>query len=712
MAAVTQEITSYLMGVSRQADKDKPLGFVRDARNTYPDVTFGMTKRPGMTWIREVGDSSVYKDAYWFLFRYAEDESYLGAITKSGNLVMWNFRDGSAVTITGPATGQAYFGVPAGKKVRNCFRVAMKQDVMIIVNRTVVTAMDYGVVSGGTVTGYVNTLAELPVATELEVGDIYVVRGISGAADDYVLVWDGQTWQETILPDQPIRYDFSTMPHILTRTGENEFTFGEAPWTDRKTGVAATGELGTSRRSEFIGHTINNLFFYKNRLGFLSEDAVSMSQPLDFHNFWRMSAMTQTEADPVEIIASSNRAVHLHSVLPITQGLLLFSEREQFVLTGGQAGVITPATANIRSLSRFEMDPNIDPVMMDTSVVFTIPSPGHTRVFTMDTQGDNANPQFTDIGKIVTDWVPSGLDRLGADSQNDLVHLTGPDQKSLYLFRRYVDGGELINRAWVRWELPGTIQGLFFEQDVIWTILDVNGKIQLIQGNVNPTPTSATVETADGLVVVNPCIDLLATPASMVYDKATRLTTITFPFDHIDVSEWSPIAIQVDTDTNLRQVEYNEAGSFWTLTPTATANQFTVNADLTTSELADSIRIGYTYPMDIFLPKTYFRNNGIADFSASLIIARMKFTMGKTGSVAFEVRPRGSDVFAEVGEVEQSNWYRLDTAPIDEERMFTLPIHQRNDNFEVRISSDSPYPVSLLSMKWEGQYSPRYYARS
>ena len=47
-------------------------------------------------------------------------------------------------------------------------------------------------------------------------------------------------------------------------------------------------------------------------------------------------------------------------------------------------------------------------------------------------------------------------------------------------------------------------------------------------------------------------------------------------------------------------------------------------------------------------------------------------------------------VFAGVGEIKQSNWYRLDTAPIDEEHVFTLPIHQRNDNFEVRISSDSP----------------------
>lgn len=708
MAAVTQEITSYLMGVSRQPDKDKPIGFVKDARNTYPDVTFGMTKRPGMQWVREVGDSTTYADAYWFLFRYAEDESYLGAITTGGDLVMWNFQKGTPVTVTGSSS--AYFSVPAGKKVRNCFKYVQKQEQLILVNQTVVTAMDFSKVAPGTVTGYVNTLAELPEATDLSVGDIYVVKGISGAADDYVLIWDGQTWEETVMPGNYYAFDATTMPHLLERTAENEFTFGVAPWKDRETGIMGGGQFGAAKRTEFIGHTISNLFFYKNRLGFLSEDAVSMSQPLDFFNFWRMSAMTQTDADPVEIIASSNRAVHLNAVLPITQGLLLFSEREQFVMTGGQAGVITPSTANVRSLSQFEMDPNIDPVMMDTTVVFTIPTPGYTRVFTMDTQGDNANPMFTDIGKIVTDWVPSGIDRVGADSQNDLVHLIGPTRKSVYLFRRYVDGGELINRSWVRWELPGNIQGLFFEQDVIWTVCDINGKMQLLSGNVNPTPASATVETADGLTIVNPCIDLLARPTDITYDSSTRLSTITFPYDHIDVAEWTPIAIQVSTNAS-RQVDYNEAGSYWKLTHVS-GNTFTVNADLTGGTLSPSIRVGYTFPMDISLPKTYFRNNGASDFTASLIISRMKFTMGKTGAVAFEVRPRGSNVFAGVGEVEQSNWYRLDTAPIDEERMFTLPIHQRNDNFEVRISSDSPYPVSLLSMKWEGQYSPRYYARS
>ena len=42
----------------------------------------------------------------------------------------------------------------------------------------------------------------------------------------------------------------------------------------------------------------------------------------------------------------------------------------------------------------------------------------------------------------------------------------------------------------------------------------------------------------------------------------------------------------------------------------------------------------------------------------------------------------------------------------------TVPIHQRNTNFELKVSSDSPFPVSLASMMWEGYYSPRFYRRT
>ena len=33
-------------------------------------------------------------------------------------------------------------------------------------------------------------------------------------------------------------------------------------------------------------------------------------------------------------------------------------------------------------------------------------------------------------------------------------------------------------------------------------------------------------------------------------------------------------------------------------------------------------------------------------------------------------------------------------------------------NFELKVTSNFPYPVSLVSMTWEGNYSPRFYRRA
>ena len=56
--------------------------------------------------------------------------------------------------------------------------------------------------------------------------------------------------------------------------------------------------------------------------------------------------------------------------------------------------------------------------------------------------------------------------------------------------------------------------------------------------------------------------------------------------------------------------------------------------------------------------------------------------------------------------------YAADTNPVKPERQFIVPIHQRNTNFELKVTSDFPYPVSLVSMMWEGVYSPRFYRRA
>jgi len=61
---------------------------------------------------------------------------------------------------------------------------------------------------------------------------------------------------------------------------------------------------------------------------------------------------------------------------------------------------------------------------------------------------------------------------------------------------------------------------------------------------------------------------------------------------------------------------------------------------------------------------------------------------------------------------QDANYYLGDDVPIEQQNIFTVPIHQRTENYTLRVFSDSPFPLALTSMSWEGNYSPRYYRRT
>ena len=74
MAAVTQRIPNYLGGVSKQTDDKKLANQVRECLNGYPDPTFGLTKRPGFKWIKNLGTGTTYDSSKWFYIARTDDE--------------------------------------------------------------------------------------------------------------------------------------------------------------------------------------------------------------------------------------------------------------------------------------------------------------------------------------------------------------------------------------------------------------------------------------------------------------------------------------------------------------------------------------------------------------------------------------------------------------------------------------------------------------
>ena len=112
MAAGTKRVSIYLGGVSKHTDDKNLPGQVTELIIGYPDVTIGLTKRPGFKFIatlKKVGGTSYsgteLDGARWFYInRDTDTEKYIGCITPkvgstNGNIFVWNAITGVACTV-------------------------------------------------------------------------------------------------------------------------------------------------------------------------------------------------------------------------------------------------------------------------------------------------------------------------------------------------------------------------------------------------------------------------------------------------------------------------------------------------------------------------------------------------------------------------------------------------------------------------------------
>ena len=625
----------------------------------------------------------------------------------------------------------------------------------------------------------VDTLDELPAETVHN----HVVKIVNAGAltKAYYLKYvatDGTSgpgyFEETLAPDTSTGLNNATMPHELVNTSVNNFTFQRITYDAR-----AVGDDDTNAHPSFVGKKLTQSFFHNNRLGFLSGDTVSMSQSAKFFDFYHTSAQTITAADPIDLSASTVKPVALHSVLPSTQGLVLFSANQQFLM-GSSDGILTPTKTVIRTIANYEMDTIIDPVDTGTTINFISKTPSYTRVFAMVTRGENENPQVADIGRIVSEWIPATVDTLIASAQNQFIAFSGQSTRYIYLFRQYAEGKDIKLQTWFNWEAPGTVQTIATDSDEFFAVTKQGGQFTLSKASLSQSPDDAIIVNNDGQRL-NPCIDLYATASSVTYDTAGNFSKCFIPYN--DATNLTPVIVIKGTTATGQFIE-----SGFTISPERVVESgntyFKVPFKNLTSVASDVI-VGYKYDFDIILPKTYYKVDDEmtrSDFTANLTIARMKFAVGLSGLMSFKLKSKGirqgkkeytgdgsTTVYSWINEdinyidddqikvtinnVETTaftidrtgsvpkitfssapadkstilifidEWYNLNPVimadqylandiPISDHTIFTLPIHQKTDNFTLRLFNDSPFPVSLNSMMWEGIYSPRFYRRT
>ena len=744
MPNVSQQIPSYLSGISQQSDYEMQPGYLKDVINAYPDITYGLRKRPGLRYEFTLGDEDDYEGAYWFTVSQAEIQPHIACIVPGGEIHVWNLI--TTVKLTGNASNDYSYLSKNDKGAfspltKDSFKALSIQNVTVICNKNCRVEAS-STLTGGTISKKVTTYAELSTLTPSEDDIVHITNTPEESLDDIYMIYTDGAWEETVKPGISDGVDDTTTAHIFVILPDGTFVFGPGG-SERR----LVGDMKTNPNPSFVGAFLTNIFFYVNRLGLLARDNIFLSQPLrpdnlitdeiQKPNYFKVSSLTTSSADPIDLNGSSVKATAFNSVLPTVQGLVIFGDNEQFILFSEQ-GVVTPITATLKAISAFEMSRTVDAVQMGDEYYFISKSQRNTRVFQLIIRGINESPLLTDISKIITDYIPNDIDALTANSQNQFISLSSSTDNRMYMYRMYKENNQIAFKSWFSWALPGTVLlGAYFD-DRFFSTIAVGGKLVVSSAALNVVPeedqlTNLPLPDSDfGPGVregIGPFLDLWITPKSVsssitITPTSTQTTSdgteywvdpiITFPADY-----------PIDDDLNLCACKTEDSltrggtialpdGTGYVTNPTKNADgTYTINGNFRTDEAPGSWVLGYRYTYELYLPTTYFVNpkTQSTDWESYLNIDRYKFLFKELSDITFKLRRVGFNNWENATPVPLADFYMSNTPPFYSEQSLMLPIHLRNSNFEVRIVSDSPFPVTLSKMLWEGMYNPRYYKR-
>jgi hypothetical protein len=401
---ITQSIPALFNGVSQQPPTLRLASQAEAEVNCYSTIVDGVQKRPNFDHVVRV-TTGTWKDQAAHIHMVNRDvtERYIVVIT-DGDLKVYDLA-GVEQTVAFP-NGKTYLTVGAGFNARDAFAVVTIADYSFIVNKSVTVAMkavaadqslpaqwaDYRipyyisgsgdvrfpdgeylnpVVTAAKVKGKKQTFAELPDSTDAVppvTDDIWEITGYDqdGFTSYWVIYTSDDVWEETVEPDLQNALDEDTMPYSLIREADGTFTFTPFKYQPRK-----IGDDKTNPYPSFVGRKINDVFFFKNRLGLLADENVIFSNSGDFGNYWRTTVTDLLDSDVVDIAMSSQKV----SVLNFA---VTFNERLQFALNVDQ--LLTPTSTSVDTVTEYEMINNVRPASIGTDVYFVTPYGDFSRI--------------------------------------------------------------------------------------------------------------------------------------------------------------------------------------------------------------------------------------------------------------------------------------------------------------------------------------------
>lgn len=330
--------------------------------------------------------------------------------------------------------------------------------------------------------------AELPARLPLVADGLIVATGSSNTKvyyryDDSKKLWtEDANWADL--------KDLSNLPLRMTQE-EGTLTYKlEAPVYERR----AAGDEKSNPLLKFITQGITGMAAFQGRLVFLSNEYACLSASDNPLRFFRSTLSTVADNDPIEVAAQGSLTAPYEYAVNFNKDLVMFSRHYQGIIPGNS--MVTPRTANVALMTRYEVDTSAEPTAAGRSIFFGAPrSLGYVGVHEM-TPSQYADSQY--VADDVTGHIPryiQGPWRFMVSSTTSNIMVAGTANTHELIIHEYMwNQAEKVHHSWSKWEFSWPVVDAYFSGDVLVCLFGINGKLFLCRidlqrgaGDISPT---------------------------------------------------------------------------------------------------------------------------------------------------------------------------------------------------------------------------------
>ena len=499
------------------------------------------------------------------------------------------------------------------------------------------------------------------------------------------------SWVETVGEATSSGLNNTTLPYSLVNDNTNQFLLRPTSYASLQ-----VGDLTSNPNPSFVGNKISNMFFYKNRLGFVSSDNVSMSEAglgllnnanqISF-NFYRISVRSLLDSDPIDVTVAGPKVVDIQSAIGFQENLILFSNNSQFALKGGN--LLTPSSISITPITNFESNIKVEPIPLGSYIYFPFNRSSFTGIQEFIVTSNTDNYDAAEITEHVPIYIPKDITHIiGSSSEDIIAVLASSTPKVVYIYKYFWSGNKKIVSSWSKFTFDFDVNSMDIFEGVMYIVGTKESKTHLLKLNLQ----TAVIDQG---VTYNTLLDM-------------RREVVMGASGNVDPSSTNDF-VRSTTSTTVVPLEYtassgdtievyDDEGNKLTLTDTiplsGTATQVTLSSAHT-----GTIYVGLPYTMK------YTFTNPFIKLPAGQSTAPSGFVKNKIRNGAlFFTKSSGFDVKVTPNEsVSGATEYThsvADSATLDT-GVYKFPVFGDVGDTKITVESDSPFPSKFTSAEFE-----------